>query len=93
MSPSNPEKPDRKAIEIYKNAHKWTVAGSVENIVTNKSRSFSNDFNPSHRLSTRLKEEKGPSRVSSPLNDGLPKDGKSFPSLTEIGNPTGSEIK
>ena len=31
----------------------------------------------------RLDDEQGPSRVLSRLNDGLPKDKKSFPSLTE----------
>ena len=40
-----------------------------------------NDFNPSHRLSMRLDDGQGPSRVLSRLNDGLPKDKKSFPSL------------
>ena len=42
-----------------------------------------NDFNPSHRLSMRLDDGQGPSRVLSRLNDGLPKDKKSFPSLKE----------
>ena len=40
-------------------------------------------FNPSHRLSMRLDHGQGPSRVLSRLNYGLPKDKKSFPSLTE----------
>ena len=44
---------------------------------------LSNDFNPSHRLSMRLDDRKGPSRVSSRLNDGLPTNIKSFPSLKE----------
>ena len=42
-----------------------------------------NDFKPSHRLSMRLDDGQGPSRVLSRLNDGLPKDKKSFPSLKE----------
>ena len=42
-----------------------------------------NDFDPSHRLSMRLDDGQGPSRVLSRLNDGLPKDKKSFPSLKE----------
>ena len=41
------------------------------------------DFNPSHRLSMKLDDEQGPSRVLSRLNDGLPKDKKQFPSLKE----------
>ena len=42
-----------------------------------------NDCNPSHRMSMRLDDGQGPSRVLSRLNDGLPKDKKSFPSLKE----------
>ena len=42
-----------------------------------------NDLNPSHRLSMRLDDGQGPSRVLSRLKDGLPKDKKSFPSLKE----------
>ena len=42
-----------------------------------------NDFKPSHRLSVRLGDGQGPSSVLSRLNDGLPKDKKSFPSLKE----------
>ena len=41
------------------------------------------DFNPSHRLSMRLDDEKRPSCVSSGLNDGLPKIKKLFPSFKE----------
>ena len=37
---------EKKAIKIYKNAHKRTDAGSVENVVTNKSMSLGRDFNP-----------------------------------------------
>ena len=44
---------------------------------------FGNDFNPSHRLSMRLDDGQGPSRVLSHLNDGLPKDKKSFAKLKE----------
>ena len=42
-----------------------------------------NDPKPSHRLSVRLDDGQGPSRVLSRLDDGLPKDKKSFPSLKE----------
>ena len=44
---------------------------------------FGNDPKPSHRLSMRLDYGQGPSRVLSRLNDGLPKDKKSFPSHKE----------
>ena len=42
-----------------------------------------NDFNPPHRLSMRLDDGQGSSRVFSCLNGGLLKDKKSFPSLKE----------
>ena len=42
-----------------------------------------NVSDPSHRLLTRFDVGQGPSRVLSRLNDGLPKDKKSFPSLKE----------
>ena len=44
---------------------------------------LSNEFNPSHRLSMRLDDGKGPSRVSSRLDDGLPVDKQSFPNLKQ----------
>ena len=90
-----PEKPDevtKKTVEIHKNAQKGS-AGSVENLVANKSMRLSNDFNPSHLLSRRLDDGKGPSCGSSRSNDGLPKDEKSLPSLREIGNPKRLGIK
>ena len=65
---------NKKSVEIYRNAHKRTAAGSVENVVTKKSMRLSDDFNPSHRLSMRLGDGQGQSHVSSRLNDGLPKD-------------------
>ena len=74
---------NKKTLEIYRNAHKRTVAGSVENIVTDKSRRLCNDFNISLRSSMRLNDGQGPSRVSSRSNEGLSKDKKSFPSLQE----------
>ena len=45
---------NKKAVKIHRNAHKRTLAGTVENVVTNKSMRFSNDFNPSPRFSMRL---------------------------------------
>ena len=58
------------------------VPETVENVNAIKSMRLSNGFNPSHRLSMRLDDGKGPSRVSW-LNDGLPTDKKSFPSFEE----------
>ena len=84
---------NKKAVEVCKDAHKRTAAGSIENIVTNKSMRLSNDFNPSHCFSKRLDDGQGPSRVFSRLNDGLPKDKRSFPSLREIGNLKRSRTK
>ena len=44
---------------------------------------LSKEFNPSHRLSMKLDDGKGPSHVSSWLDDGLPTDKQSFPNLKE----------
>ena len=74
---------NNKAVGMYKNAHKPTAAGSVENVVTNKSIRVSNDFKRAHGLSMRLDIGKGPPRVSSRSYDGLPEEKKSFPSLKE----------
>ena len=84
MLPWKPEKPDeltKKTGKVCRNACKRIAAGSVENVITNKSMRLSNDFNPSHRLSMRLDVGKGPSRASSRLNDCLRQDTKTFPSL------------
>ena len=45
----------------------------------------SKDIDPSHRLSMRIDDGKGPSRVSTQLHDGLPKSRKSFANLKKIG--------
>ena len=45
---------------------------------------LSNDFKPSHRASMRFHDRKGPSRVSSRLNDGLHTNEKVLLSLREI---------
>ena len=44
---------------------------------------LSNDFCPAHRLSMRLDDGKGPSRVSSRSDGGLPTDKQSFLNLKE----------
>ena len=73
----------KKAVAIYQNANKRVATEPIENISAKKSMRLGNDPKPSHRLSMRLDDGQGPSRVSSRLNDGLPKDKKSFPSLKE----------
>ena len=74
FKPRKTRRINKKAVEIYKSARKRTAAGSVENVVTNKSMRLNNDFNPSHRLAMRLDDGHEPSRVSSRLNVGFPKD-------------------
>ena len=74
---------NKKAVAIYQSSNKRVATESVENVSVKKSRTVGNDFNPSHRLSMRLDNRQGPSRVLSRLNDGLPKDKKSFPTLKE----------
>ena len=44
---------------------------------------LSSEFNPSHRLSMRLDDGQGPSRVYSRVDDGLTTDKKTFPNLKE----------
>ena len=85
-SPSSPERPEekiKKAVAIYQNSNKRFATESVEDVSAKKSMRFGNDCNSSHRMSMRLDDGQGPSRVLSRLNDGLPKDKKSFPSLKE----------
>ena len=74
---------NKKAVALYQNANKRVATEPIENISAKKSMRLGNDPEPSHRLSMRLDDGQGPSRVSSRLNDGLPKDKKSFPSLKE----------
>ena len=74
---------NKKAVVIYQSSNKRVANESVEDVSAKKSMTLGNDFNPSHRLSMRLDDGQGPSRVLSRLNDGLPKYKKSFPSLKE----------
>ena len=86
LSPPNITFKPRKARRINKNiskSNKRVASESVENLSAKKSMRLGNDFKPSHRLLMRLDDGQGPSRVLSRLNDGLPKDKKSFPSLKE----------
>ena len=83
FKPRKARRINKKAVAIYQNANKRVATEPIDNISAKKSMRLGNDFNPSHRLSMRLDDGQGPSRVSSRLNDGLPKDKKSFPSLKE----------
>ena len=74
---------NKKAVAIYQSSNKRVATESVENVRAKKSMRLGNDFNPSHRLSMRLDDGQGPSPNLSRLNDGLPKDKKSFPSLKQ----------
>ena len=68
----------KKAVSIYQNANKRVATESIENISAKKSMRLGNDPKPSHRLSMRLDDGQGPSRVLSRLDDGLPKDKNPF---------------
>ena len=83
FKPRKARRINKKAVAIYQNANKRVATEPIENISAKKSMRLGNDPKPSHRLSMRLDDGQGPSRVSSRLNDGLPKDKKSFPSLKE----------
>ena len=52
-----------KTVSLYQNANKRVATESVDHTTANKSMRLSNEFNPSHRLSMRFDEGKGPSRV------------------------------
>ena len=83
FKPRKARRINKKAVAIHQSSNKRVATESVENVSAKKSMRLGNDFNPSHRLSMRLDDGQGPSRVFSCLNDGLPKDKKSFPSLKE----------
>ena len=83
FKPRKARRINKKAVAIYQNANKRVATESIDNISAKKSMRLGNDCNTSHRMSMRLDDGQGPSRVLSRLNDGLPKDKKSFPSLKE----------
>ena len=83
FKPRKTRRINKKAVAIYQNANKGVATEPVEHVSAKKSMRLGNDCNPSHRMSMRLDDGQGPSRVLSRLNDGLPKDKKSFPSLKE----------
>ena len=83
FKPKKARRITKKAVAINQISNKRVATESVENVSAKKSMRLGNDFKPSHRLSMRLDDGQGPSRVLSRLNDGLPKDKKSIPSLKE----------
>ena len=78
FKPRKARRINKKAVAIYKNSNKRVATESVENVSAKKSMRLGNDPKPSHRLSMRLDDGQGPSRVLSRLNDGLPKDKSPF---------------
>ena len=74
---------NKKAVIVYESANKRFATESVENVSAKKSKRISNEFNPSHRLSMKLDDRQGPSRLSSQLDNRLPTDKQSFPNLKE----------
>ena len=54
-----------KAVAVNQNASKRAATESVDSIGAKKSMRLNNEFNSSHRLSMRLDNGKGPTRVSS----------------------------
>ena len=88
FKPTKARRINKKAVAIYQKSNKRVATESVENVSAKKSMRLGNDPKPSHRLSMRLDDGQGPSRVLSRLNDGLPKDKISFSKpQREIGNP------
>ena len=83
FKPRKARRINKKAVAIYQSSNKRVATEPVENVSAKKSMRLGNDSKPSHRLSMRLDDGQGPSRVPSRLNDGLPKDKKSFPRLKE----------
>ena len=83
FKPRKARRINKKAVALYQRSNKRLATESVENVCAKKTMRRGNDFNPSHRMSKRLDDGQGPSRVLSHLNDGLPKNKKSFPSLKE----------
>ena len=62
---------NKKAVAVYQCASKRFATASVEIAFANKSMGLRSDIDPSHRLSLRLDDEKGPSCVPSRLNNFL----------------------
>ena len=71
------------AVAVYQNADKRVATEFVDSLSVEKSMRFSMEFSPSRRLSMRRDDGKGPSRVSSRLDNRLVTDKQSFPNLKE----------
>ena len=63
--PRKAKRINRRAVSVYQNANKRVATESGDHISAKKSPGLSNGINPSHRLSMRLDDGEGPSRVSS----------------------------
>ena len=83
FKPRKARRINKKVVSVYQNANKRVATESVDHISAKKLMTLSNELNPSHRSSTRLDDRKGPSRITSRLDDGLPTDKQSFPNLRE----------
>ena len=94
FKPRKARRINKKAVAFYQGSHKRVATESVENVSAEKSMRLGNDFKPSHRLSMRLDDGQGPSRVLSRLNDGLLKNKKTLSKpQRKIGKPKRSGIK
>ena len=65
FKPRRAKRNNKKAVAVYQNVFKRVATESVDNMSAKKFIRHSNEFNTSHRLSMRLDDGKGPSRVSS----------------------------
>ena len=83
FKPRKARRINKIAVAKYQSSNKRFATESVEKVSAKKSMRLGNDVNPSHRLSMRLDDGQGPSRVSSRLDDGLPTDKHSSPNLKE----------
>ena len=81
--PRRARRNNKRAVAVYQNANKHVATESIDNVSTKKSMRLSIEFNSSHRFLMRLDDGKGPSPVSSRLDDVLPTDKQSFHTLKE----------
>ena len=63
FKPRKARKLNKKVVALYQSSNKRGATESVENVSAKKSMRLGNDFKPSHRLSMRLDDGQGPSRV------------------------------
>ena len=88
FKPRKAKRINKKGVAIYQSSNKRVATESVENVSAKKLMRLGNDPKPYHRLSMRLDDGQGPSRVLSRLNDGLPKEKILSKPQREIGNST-----